>query len=347
MRRLSVLCAVALFSTGAALAQSVISARSGMVHYVEGQVLLDDKPVVAKFGQFPEMQDKQVLRTEQGRAEILLTPGVFLRIPENSSVRMISNRLTDTRIEVVSGSAMVECAEFLKDNAVTLNYKDWNVVLNKKGLYRVDTDPARLRVFDGEAQVVGNKQAVEVKKSKELFFGAVLSAEKFDPKQTDELYRWSSRRAEYLSMANVSAAKSLRDSGSSWGVSGWNFGMYTFVPYNGIYSSPFGFNFWSPMQVMNFYQPYYYGGGYGGGGYYNGRYTRGTSSNSSVNWSPRHDAIHNYNTASRATFAPPMQRGAPMGNSSVAAPASSGSVRGGMSSGGMSGSRGASGGGRR
>lgn len=337
MRRISVLCGLVGLAAGAALAQSVISARSGMVHYMEGRVLLADKPIVEKAGEFPSLKDNQVLQTEAGRAEVLLTPGVFLRLPENSSIRMVSSRLTDTRVEVVSGSALVECADLPKDNAVTLIYKDWNVSLSKKGLYRVDTDPARLRVFDGEAQVVAPKQAVEVKKAKELYFGPVLSAEKFDSKQTDELYRWSSRRSEYLSMASISAAKSLRDSGSGWSTSGWSFnpwyGMYTFVPYNGVYMSPFGFDFWSPMQVMNFYSPYYYGGYYGTG------YTRGGRvSSPSVNWSPQSGTNRSFNTSGRrGTFAPPMRGGPSVNGLSGGMGASSGAARGGMArpSGGM------------
>lgn len=337
MRRTSALCAVAVLAAGAALGQDVISARSGMVHYVEGRVLLDDKPVTPKFGQFPQIQDQQVLKTEEGRAEVLLTPGVFLRLPENSSIRMISNRLTDTRVEVLSGSALVESAEILKDNAVTLIYKDWSIALTKKGLYRVDTDPARLRVFDGEAQVVSADKTEEVKKSKELDFGPVLSAEKFDSKQTDELYRWSERRSQYLSMASISAAKSLHDSGSAWSAGGWSFnpwyGMYTFIPYNGVYMSPFGFGFWSPLQVAGFYQPYYYY--YGGRGYNTGYNTGRTSpSSSSINWSP-HTIPGRGGAGPRGTFAPPMRGGPSMGRGSVGfSGRSAGISRGTMSAGG-------------
>ena len=44
-------------------------------------------------------------------AEILLTPGVFLRVAENSSIKMISSRLIDTRVDLLSGSILIECAE--------------------------------------------------------------------------------------------------------------------------------------------------------------------------------------------------------------------------------------------
>src|SRR5580658_9872234 len=84
---------LALAWSVSAWGQSAISAHSGMIHYVEGKVLLDGQPVDPKFGEFPEMKNDQVLQTEEGRAEVLLTPGVFLRVSEDSSIRMLSNRL--------------------------------------------------------------------------------------------------------------------------------------------------------------------------------------------------------------------------------------------------------------
>src|SRR5262249_1429144 len=72
-----------------AVAQSVISARSGLIHYAEGRVLLDGKPVEVKLTAFPQIKDNVALSAEDGRAEVLLNPGVFLRIGENSAVRMI------------------------------------------------------------------------------------------------------------------------------------------------------------------------------------------------------------------------------------------------------------------
>ena len=55
---------------------------------------------------------------------MLLTPGVFLRVGENSAFRMVTNRLIDTRLQFLSGSAVVEAEEIGKDNSVTVVYKD-------------------------------------------------------------------------------------------------------------------------------------------------------------------------------------------------------------------------------
>src|ERR1700722_1036775 len=139
---------LALAGSACAWGQAALSAHSGMIHYVEGKVLLEGEPVDPKFGEFPEVKNDQVLQSEEGRAEVLLTPGVFLRISENSSFRMLSNRLTDTAIEVLSGSVLFEVDELLKDNALTVRYKDATVSLTKHGLYRFDADASCLRVYD-------------------------------------------------------------------------------------------------------------------------------------------------------------------------------------------------------
>jgi hypothetical protein len=278
--------AFGVLAPGSAFAQSVISAHSGMVHYFEGTAYLGNERVPdLKFGQFPEIKQDQEFRTEEGRAEILLTPGVFLRVSENSSIRMVSNKLTDTRVEVLTGSAMVECEDIAKDNAIMLLYKGNSMILVKRGLYRVETNPATFQVYDGEAIVKGESGQLTLKGGKKTALQGVLMAENFDKKATDDLYLWSNRRAGYLAKANVSSAMSMQNGsglnyGPVFGLLGfggasslngcwrWNpmFGMYTWVPYRGIGYSPFGYNFWSPYTVY-YYQPTNYGGGgsYGGG----------------------------------------------------------------------------------
>ena len=248
--------------------QRAISAHSGMVNYVEGNVTLDNKDLDPKITELPEVKNRSVLATELGRAEVLLTPGAFLRLSENSSFRMISNTLWDTRVEVVSGSAMVEIDELLKDNSINVQYGDAQIALLKKGLYRIDSgDPGTLKVYDGEARVTLDGDGTTAHRGRQVDLGAVLSASNFDPKSTDAFYNWSARRSEYLATANVSAARSSTGAGftsSQWVYSPY-YGMYTFVPYMGFGYSPFGFNYYSPLTVGSLYQPGLYGYGYGGG----------------------------------------------------------------------------------
>ncbi len=250
---------------GLATAQQAISARSGMIHYVQGRALLDGKAVEPKFGTFPQMNESSLLRTEQGRAEVLLTPGVFLRLGESSTVRMISNRLSDTRLELLEGSALIECAELLRGNAIMLVFKDAKIWLRQDGLYRLSAEPAELRVYDGEAGVEQSGQPLTVKKGRVLALDGTLALAKFDTKTGDTLFRWARQRSEYLAMANVSSARSVWQGRQSWLSSGWMwnpyFGMFTYLPYRGVYRSFWGYQYWSPRQVYIVFQPPMTGGG--------------------------------------------------------------------------------------
>ena len=147
LRVAGVLAGTLALTAGSVLAQSVIGAKSGVVNYIEGSVYLADKPLEIQPAQFPEIKENTVLRTEEGRAEILLPPGVVMRIGENTSFRLISNRLIDTRLELLSGSAVIEADEIGKDTHVTVVDKDATISLDKAGLYRFDLQPARLKVF--------------------------------------------------------------------------------------------------------------------------------------------------------------------------------------------------------
>jgi len=270
MRTLVAGSVVAVLASCAAYSQYVVAAHSGVVQYVEGKAYINDTDIDPKFGHFPDIKTDQVLRTEEGRAEVLLTPGSFLRVSENSSVRFLSNKLTDTRIEVLSGSAMVQCDDLAKDNAITMIFKGDEMSLLKRGLYKVEADPSRFQVYEGEALVKNTSGQLTLKAGKQTSLGSVLMAENFDKKSGDDLYRWSEQRSSYLSKANVSSAMGLQGSNTYAGLMGGTwlfnpmFGMYTYLPYRGTYWDPFGFGFFSPYTVGNyaFYTPGYYYGGY-------------------------------------------------------------------------------------
>jgi hypothetical protein len=237
----------------------VISAHSGVIQYVEGDVSLDGAQVVMKASEFPDVKNGQTLATESGRAEVLLTPGVFLRLAENSSFKMVSNRLSDTRVEMLAGSAMIEIGELLKDNAITLLQAGSEIELTKKGLYRADADRGTLRVYDGEAQIHSGSQNLSAKKGREVSLETV-TARNFDTKDTDSFYRWSARRDAYVAQANNAATNSyLGGYGSGFSSRGWAwnpyFGMFTFFPLGAQYVSPFGYSFYNPIIIVRNYGP--------------------------------------------------------------------------------------------
>jgi hypothetical protein len=245
-----------------ASAQPVITAKSGTVSYHEGTVLVGDKALEESLTRFEDVKENGILRTEAGRAEVLLTPGIILRVGENSSFKMLSNRLIDTRLELLTGSATIEADEIAKDTSVTIVVKDAPIAVVKAGFYRFDAEPARLRVFGGSAQVHRGEQTLQISGGKMLTLdGLSANIEKFDTADTDSLDWWSRRRNELLALANVSAAKSLRDNGAtlSAGMWRWNpyFGMMTFIPASGRFCNPYWDTcFWSPVTVTRiFYVP--------------------------------------------------------------------------------------------
>lgn len=264
---LSVLVLAGLGATNA-LAQSVISAQSGMINYTEGRVLLNDRDIQVTSTRFPQVRVQDVLSTKEGRVEVLLNPGSFLRMGENSSMRLVSSSLTRPSVQVLSGSVVLEVAAESKDELITLTWKDVTLSLVKHGVFRLDTDPAGLRVFDGEVSVTSAGHQVTVGKGKMLPFGGTWASVKFDAQQTDALDRWSGRRASYLALANPSAVmmpvgyRNARDDFSMAGCASglWSFnafyGMTTYVPCSGTYNSYYGYRFYSPQTVGSlYYQP--------------------------------------------------------------------------------------------
>jgi hypothetical protein len=332
----------------AAYGQNIISAKAGLVQHVEGTVLLEGQPVEIKYSQFPQVKNNQVLETEEGRAELLLSHASFLRLGENSAFQMVSDSLTDTRFEVLRGSALVEVAELPKESQINASFGGRTFSFRKNGLYRFDSDPAAFRVYEGEALVGDGRQTMTLKKGHmvELESQAMV-AQKFDPKVGDELYRWAAQRDSYVSMASIASAQSIRDSGMSWYSGGWYFNpwysMFTYVPMAGAFYSPFGFGFWSPGQVMYAVYPMYYGGGGGGGGSVGGG--RQSSSGVALYTGGKHyDSGRGYNVGPRGSATASHPSGSMSGGSSV----SSGggfSSRGSSMGGGLGGARGASSGG--
>ncbi|HUB79422.1 MAG TPA: hypothetical protein VMB03_11520 [Bryobacteraceae bacterium] len=272
MRSVGSLETVAILALAAitASAQPIISAKSGVIAGVEGKVLLDNAEVQDSATHFPEMKEGSILRTEAGRVELMLPPGFMLRMGENGALKLISNRLIDTRVEMQAGSAVVEVDQTKPDFNVTIALKDGQVTLAKAGVYRFDMQPAQLKVFRGLATVAIGGETVMVASGKMLpLAGAVTSAQKFDPEQTDALDNWSTRHAEAMAMANLSGAKYSNDSytappaGNSWIFNPY-YGMYTYMPMVGTMCNPFyGLCFYSPMTA---YRAFYWGGaGYGFG----------------------------------------------------------------------------------
>jgi hypothetical protein len=238
-------------------ARQMAPAQPGAVNYVEGQATLDGQPIDRNSVGNLQMQPGQMLATQNGRAEILLTPGVFVRLGADGSVQIVSPDLANTEIRLGKGRALVEVDWIQKDNKIIVDVGPQQIALQEKGLYDLDADGSQVRVFDGRAAVLQNGHEVRIQGGHEVTLTAAkFKAEDFSKTAyEDDLYRWAQLRASYVGEANIEMARTY-NSGYGWAPSPWIgtgwywdpwFSAYTWLPGDGLFWSPFGFGFYSPL----------------------------------------------------------------------------------------------------
>lgn len=295
--------AVALLSLATlfapAFGQSANPARPGSVNYVEGQASIDGRQVSQRSVGTAELQPGQYLATSDGKAEILLTPGVFLRLDNNSMVKMVTPNLTRTEIELERGRASVEADQLYPENTILIDQNGGQTQLLKNGLYEFNAENNTVRTFDGKAAVYrGNDleskvKPIDVKAGHQLALnGQAAKPTSFDRDIShDDLYNWSSLRSGYLGEANVDLAAQYAGYGGFNPGWYWDSSLYAYdwLPGGGPYWSPFGFGFYSPYYLYGggfVYGRGFYGRGYGfrggygfsgvrGGGFVGGRAVAG------------------------------------------------------------------------
>jgi len=276
--RSSKLLLTAALAISSASAQEIVSARAGLIHHMEGTILIDGKEVVQVGDQFVSMKQGQTLATEQGRGEVLLNAGTYLRMGEASSFKLDSADLENTRLTLLSGTVLIEVADLPKDVSATLDILGSHVALRKRGLYEFTAEkPGNVRVYDGEISLTSEGATpIKITKGREIAFNALSSGPgKFDEKLTSSLYNWGSHRAIYIAQVNQSAAQAAYAGGlnsaliplgslGTMGMLGYRgmwvfnplFGMYTYLPMRGYGYSPFGIAILSPQTAyVQTYQP--------------------------------------------------------------------------------------------
>ena len=248
-------------------AQPVISARAGLIEFSDGVVFLNGDVLKQTPGRFDQMNEGSELRTQAGRAEVALTPGVFLRIGENSAVQMVANHLADTRVRLIDGTAIVDAIGSSPKTSVTLLYGDYQVQILQDGRFRFNAEPAELRVEEGKAEVTHNGNSLTVDSGHLVSLAGGLSARLIDSISRDKLDDWDQARSDSLAQTNQEAANT-QDLSSA--IDNWQndpaaalsaLGMTGYIPppnyiptapYTGWVSSPYtplGLNPYDPLLM--------------------------------------------------------------------------------------------------
>ncbi|MBM3738674.1 MAG: FecR domain-containing protein [Acidobacteria bacterium] len=237
-------------------AQDVVPVRAGLVHLVEGEVYLDGTRLNQEKSpaKLPWMRNGQSLRTADGQAELLLSPGTVLRVASGSEVKMLSNELTDTRVELLSGSLILEILGMAKENAIALHYREATVVPRGTGLYRLGGSMAELLVYDGRADVLLGGKKRTLKRGRGTVVDNWKMARSFDPRKGDGFLVWSVARSQKLAQSAATSVQALVGRRSP--PFGWmwdpRFAMYTFIPRTGAYCGFFSsYCFYSPVAYYD------------------------------------------------------------------------------------------------
>ena len=275
--RVSALIAVLAVCAGLVSAQKaadkfIISAKAGGVNEIVGDVTIERSGGrVGRLFKGDEVQiGERVSTGTDGKAEVLMNPGSYIRLGANSSFEFESTDLDDVRVKMHSGSSMLEVFG-VEDFDVSITAGSSNFTLLETGIYRVDVAAdgnGSVSVIKGKVRA-GLDSAKPVGKGKRAqLAGNDYSVAKFDRDEKDELALWSKDRAKDLSKLSASLKRdNIRDPliNSFWG-GRWNlyntFGVWVynpfsrshcFLPFDYGWYSPYGYSFGRP--IWNFGLP--------------------------------------------------------------------------------------------
>ena len=268
--------------------QYVVSAKAGQINFLEGEVvykrLRNDWDILSSGDNL--LTGDSVKTGMTGRAEVLLSPGSYMRLSENAEFIFSNASLYSLKINLLKGSAIIESAVIEEPIIVVTPNAEYLIV--QKGLYRfqvVSDERSEVTVRKGKVKVADST----VKKGKKAVIeGGVPVIAKYDKRLDDEFDLWSKDRAKTLVAANKRLQRNSLNSllSNNWFVSMWLYdpflGYSTFLPGYRGFSSPYGWGYsrCNPYGVRNYWSPQNnYGAGYRAGN--NGGTGRGNTGGSS------------------------------------------------------------------
>jgi hypothetical protein len=199
-------------------AQYVVSTKAGVIQYIEGDVFGEGLLPTLPPDRYLQMENGHSLRTKQGRAELLLSPGAYLRLGENGLLRIEQNKLDDTQLTLEQGSALIEVVQQIKGNRIRVRFLTSVIEVKKPGLYRLDAASGELRVYGGAVLVESRNKKTTIKMGRMVRLDRDLVPKKFDVDAADSLHEWAGRRSFDLFVVSSNARTQMHWTPMS---SGW------------------------------------------------------------------------------------------------------------------------------
>src|SRR5215510_4257858 len=243
----------------------VVSAKAGVVNIIDGDVTVArvlpfavaDAPRTLITGD--ELKSGDVVNTGvNGRVEILLDPGCYLRLGERSQFVFLYDNMETDKLKLTRGSAVLEASTI--EIPISIETPRNTIQIIREGLYRFNVDSdgkVDVAVRKGRA-MVGSTTIKEGKHA--LVEGDTAAIAKLDKKDVDDLDGWSKERARSLIAANrgLSSSGMRRTLSRSLLYNAWIYDpfshCYTFLPFGGGFASPYGWDY----SVLNPFFSYFY-----------------------------------------------------------------------------------------
>jgi hypothetical protein len=237
------------------LMQYVVSVKAGLVNHVQGTANVVEMEQVR--------QGHSIQTSDDGYVEVLLTPGSFLRIGENSAVVLDGVELESVSLRILDGPAVIEVVDINKKFPIKVTTGNLSTNLVAPGIYRFEDGVAT--VLDGKLQTTDSKLTYE--KGWQVFIQDNYRARKVQKVQTTSLDLFSRVRSQTIADMNASLAGSLSPSvapSDPFWLFAPTFGYYTFMSHR-HYRSPYGHEYYG-AGTRRVVTRTYSGGGGGGGG---------------------------------------------------------------------------------
>jgi len=283
----------------------IISAKAGGVNLVSGNVMVERSG--GKTAQALSSNDNlengdKVITGADGRLEVLLNPGSYLRADENTEFELTDASLDNLHVKLLKGRIIVEASS--ADGVVlsiAIKTPQTDALIVKGGLYRFNI------LADGTTEIVVHKgmvlygpgQQEQAKGGQKVLIGHGLTqVAKLSKKDMDALDLWSKQRAEFLAKANRQLQpRTLMTAFNNyywdnWGSLAWsnptrlhnggywvydpNLGRHCFLPGDGRqWTSPYGHHYWTGVGSNGNGQGWTRGNGGGSGSWGNGNSSGG------------------------------------------------------------------------
>lgn len=242
----------------------VISAKAGGVNAVSGRA--ETRPFRgadwALLNITDDLKAGDVVKTGlDGRVEMLLNPGSYLRIGENSEFELTDNSLENLEVRLLRGTAIIEATGADETElAINITTPHAKMIIIRRGLYRVNVKPGdTTELFVKKGRVMLADSHTKVKEGNKVVFSStafsVAKIEKSE-KQKDIFDTWSQDRAHTVALANNKISERTLNSFLAGSENYWwasfsarssgiwlfssRYSCYTFIPFYYGWGSPYG-----------------------------------------------------------------------------------------------------------